>query len=110
MKEAARQGWNVFFWALDQRFPAWLKNALYVAIFVSQFVAVQTTGARALADCASPASRKKSGALAAAALRSSQRSVFGYFKFAIAVRSNLPETTNVELHQFEPTPVGLMAE
>src|SRR6516165_9502124 len=38
MKEASRQGWNVFFWALDQRFPAWLKNALAVAIFVSQFL------------------------------------------------------------------------
>ena len=36
MKEAARQGWNVFFWALDQRFPTWLKNALFVAIFVSR--------------------------------------------------------------------------
>jgi amino acid transporter len=38
VKEAARQGWNVFFWALDQRFPACLKDALYVAIFVSQFL------------------------------------------------------------------------
>ena len=36
--EAAKQGWNVFFWALDQRFPVWLKDALYVAIFVSQFL------------------------------------------------------------------------
>ena len=38
MKDAAKQGWNVFFWALDQRFPVWLKDALYVAIFVSQFL------------------------------------------------------------------------
>ena len=38
MDEAAKQGWNVFFWALDQRFPVWLKDALYVAIFVSQFL------------------------------------------------------------------------
>jgi amino acid transporter len=37
-KEAAKQGWNVFFWALDQRFPVWLKDGLYVAIFVSQFL------------------------------------------------------------------------
>jgi hypothetical protein len=38
MKDAAKQGWNVFFWALDQRFPVWLKDALYAAIFVSQFL------------------------------------------------------------------------
>ena len=38
MKEAAKQGWNVFFWALDQRFPVWLKDVLYVAIFVSQLL------------------------------------------------------------------------
>jgi amino acid transporter len=38
MNEAAKQGWNVFFWALDQRFPVWLKDVLYVAIFVSQFL------------------------------------------------------------------------
>ena len=38
MDDAAKQGWNVFFWALDTRFPAWLKNVLYVAIFLSQFL------------------------------------------------------------------------
>ena len=38
MKDAAKQGWNVFFWAIDARFPVWLKDALYVAIFVSQFL------------------------------------------------------------------------
>ena len=38
MKDAAKQGWNVFFWAIDQRFPVWLKDVLYVAIFVSQFL------------------------------------------------------------------------
>ena len=38
MKDAAKQGWNVFFWALDARFPVWLKNGLYVAIFLSQFL------------------------------------------------------------------------
>ena len=38
MGDAAKQGWNVFFWALDARFPVWLKNALYVAIFISQFL------------------------------------------------------------------------
>ena len=38
MKDAAKQGWNVFFWAIDLRFPVWLKNVLYVGIFVSQFL------------------------------------------------------------------------
>jgi amino acid transporter len=38
MKDAAKQGWNVFFWAVDARFPVWLKNLLYAAIFVSQFL------------------------------------------------------------------------
>ena len=36
MDEAARQGWNVFFWALDQRLPAPLKLALFAAIFAAQ--------------------------------------------------------------------------
>ena len=36
MEEAARQGWNVFFWALDQRLPAPLKFALFAAIFAAQ--------------------------------------------------------------------------
>ncbi|WP_290990876.1 amino acid permease [Hyphomicrobium sp.] len=38
MDEAAKQGWNVFFWALDQRVPGGLKEALYLAIFVSQLL------------------------------------------------------------------------
>jgi amino acid transporter len=36
MDEAAKQGWNVFFWALDQQVPATLKTLLYIAIFISQ--------------------------------------------------------------------------
>ena len=32
-----------------------------------------------------------------------------YFRFVIAVRSNLPVTTNVEPHQVEPKPSGLIA-
>ncbi len=43
MKEAAKQGWNVFFSALDQRFPVWLKDVIYVAIFVSQFLCGRAT-------------------------------------------------------------------
>jgi amino acid transporter len=36
MDEAAKQGWNVFFWALDQRVPYGMKETLYALIFVSQ--------------------------------------------------------------------------
>ena len=36
MDEAAKQGWNVFFWALDQRLPGPVKMALFAAIFLSQ--------------------------------------------------------------------------
>ncbi len=36
MDMAARQGWNVFFWAMDQRVPLLLKDLLYLLIFVSQ--------------------------------------------------------------------------
>lgn len=38
MDEAAKQGWNVFFWAMDARVPGGLKEALYLAIFVSQLL------------------------------------------------------------------------
>jgi len=38
MDEAAKQGWNVFFWAMDQRVPGGIKEALYLAIFVSQLL------------------------------------------------------------------------
>ncbi|MFO1400957.1 MAG: amino acid permease [Steroidobacteraceae bacterium] len=36
MKAAADQGWNVFFWALDAKVPATMKEILYLLIFVSQ--------------------------------------------------------------------------
>ena len=36
MDEAAKQGWNVFFWTMDQRVPETIKIILYAAIFVSQ--------------------------------------------------------------------------
>jgi amino acid transporter len=36
MDAAARQGWNVFFWAMDQRVPVPLKDLLYLLIFLSQ--------------------------------------------------------------------------
>jgi amino acid transporter len=38
MDEAAKQGWNVFFWALDQRVPYVMKEILYVLIFVAQIL------------------------------------------------------------------------
>ena len=35
-------------------------------------------------------------------------SMSAYFRLAIAVRSNLPETTKEEPHQLEPKPPGLI--
>ncbi|MGV8998381.1 MAG: amino acid permease [Parvibaculaceae bacterium] len=38
MNEAAKQGWNVFFWAMDANVPSGIKEALYIAIFISQLL------------------------------------------------------------------------
>jgi amino acid transporter len=38
MDAAAAQGWNVFFWAMDSQVPATIRNILYIAIFVAQFL------------------------------------------------------------------------
>jgi amino acid transporter len=38
MDEAAKQGWNVFFWAMDAQVNPAVKQILYVAIFISQFL------------------------------------------------------------------------
>lgn len=38
MDDAAKQGWNVFFWGMDSQVNPTLKLLLYVAIFVSQFL------------------------------------------------------------------------
>ena len=38
MAQAAKQGWNVFFWTLDQIMPAGFKIAIYIVIFVAQFI------------------------------------------------------------------------
>jgi amino acid transporter len=38
LDEAARQGWNVFFWAMDQRVPALLREFLYALILLSQIL------------------------------------------------------------------------
>jgi hypothetical protein len=44
----------------------------------------------------------------AAARGRPEKNALAYFRLAIAVRSNLPETTKVELHQLEPKPPGLI--
>ncbi len=38
MDEAAKQGWNVFFWAMDAQVPQTIKQILYLAIFISQIL------------------------------------------------------------------------
>jgi amino acid transporter len=38
MDEAAKQGWNVFFWGMDQQVNPVLKDLLYLAIFVAQWL------------------------------------------------------------------------
>ena len=38
MDEAAGQGWNVFFWAMDAKVNPIVKDVLYGAIFISQFL------------------------------------------------------------------------
>ena len=38
MDDAAKQGWNVFFWAMDTQVNPTVKMLLYVAIFISQFL------------------------------------------------------------------------
>jgi amino acid transporter len=38
MDDAANQGWNVFFWAMDSQVPLLMKEILYVLIFVAQIL------------------------------------------------------------------------
>src|SRR6195952_404543 len=38
MGEAAKQGWNVFFWAMDANVNPVVKEILYIAIFISQLL------------------------------------------------------------------------
>ena len=38
MDEAAKQGWNVFFWAMDQRVPRHTRELLYALIFIAQLL------------------------------------------------------------------------
>jgi len=38
MAEAAKQGWNVFFWAIDVKMNPTFAKLLYIAIFISQWL------------------------------------------------------------------------
>jgi amino acid transporter len=38
MDDAAKQGWNVFFWAMNTQVNSVVKEVLYIAIFISQFL------------------------------------------------------------------------
>jgi amino acid transporter len=38
MDEAAKQGWNVFFWAFDQRVNPVVKEVVYIAVFIAQLL------------------------------------------------------------------------
>jgi amino acid transporter len=38
MDDAAKQGWNVFFWAFDQRVGTGLKEFVYLVVFVAQLL------------------------------------------------------------------------
>ena len=38
MDEAAKQGWNVFFWAFDQRVNPVVKEIVYLVVFVAQLL------------------------------------------------------------------------
>jgi amino acid transporter len=38
MDDAAKQGWNVFFWAINERMNPTFATVLYIAIFASQFL------------------------------------------------------------------------
>lgn len=38
MKEAAAQGWNVFFWTMDQVVPTGIKMVIYAIILVAQYI------------------------------------------------------------------------
>ena len=38
MDDAAKQGWNVFFWAMDSQMNQKVKDLLYFLIFISQFL------------------------------------------------------------------------
>jgi amino acid transporter len=67
MDEAAKQGWNVFFWAIDARVPPLLAKILYLAIFISQWLcglATVTSASRMIFAFSRDGGLPASGALA----------------------------------------------
>jgi amino acid transporter len=68
LDEAAKQGWNVFFWAMEQRVPLGMRELLYGLIFVAQLLcglATVTSASRMIyafaRDGGLPASRLLAG-------------------------------------------------
>ncbi len=43
MQEAARQGWNVFFWVLEKRLPDFVRNPILISIFLCQMLCGMAT-------------------------------------------------------------------
>jgi amino acid transporter len=65
MDQAAKQGWNVFFWVMDSLIPAPLKIAIYLILFAAQLLcglAIVTSASRMIfafaRDGGLPASRR----------------------------------------------------
>jgi amino acid transporter len=67
MDEAAKQGWNVFFWGMGTQVPHGINTILYVAIFLSQFLcglATVTSASRMIFAFSRDGGLPASGALA----------------------------------------------
>jgi amino acid transporter len=67
MDDAAKQGWNVFFWAMDARVATIIKELLYIAIFISQLLcglATVTSASRMIFAFSRDGGLPGSGALA----------------------------------------------
>jgi amino acid transporter len=66
LEEGARQGWNVFFWTMDQVVPTGIKHPLYLVILVSQYLcglATVTSASRMIFAFARDGGLPGSGAL-----------------------------------------------
>jgi amino acid transporter len=67
MDEAAKQGWNVFFWAFDQRVSPGIKELVYLVVFVAQLLcglATVTSASRMIFAFSRDGGLPASGALA----------------------------------------------
>ena len=72
MGQAAKQGWNVFFWVMDSLVPAPLKMAIYLIILVAQFLgglATVTSASRMIFAFARDGGLPASGRLKAVSAR-----------------------------------------